>query len=68
MNATRADEIRRDRAASTLGDLLFPDKTRCRLGETEWIRIVQSIGAGDQRALHTLYTHTHRLVKAEMRV
>ena len=46
MSSTRADEIRRDRSASTLGNLLFPDKTKCRPPETEWIRIDQSIGGG----------------------
>jgi RNA polymerase sigma-70 factor, ECF subfamily len=62
VNAAKADEIQSDRRAATLGDLLFPDQAKCGLPESEWIRIVQSIGRGDQRALQTLYAHTHRLV------
>lgn len=30
--------------------------------EKDWVGLVRSIAAGDQRALHALYTQTHRMV------
>ena len=50
----------RDRGI-TLGDLLFANKTPP-VFEVVWVELVQSIAAGDQRALHALYTQTHRIV------
>jgi RNA polymerase sigma-70 factor (ECF subfamily) len=47
---------------STLGRLLYADKTRTRVSEDEWIGIVRAIAAGDQSALRALYDRTHRLV------
>jgi RNA polymerase sigma-70 factor (ECF subfamily) len=32
------------------------------MSEQDWIGLVQSIAAGDQRALHALYERTHRIV------
>jgi RNA polymerase sigma-70 factor, ECF subfamily len=49
-------------AASTLGDLLYADKTRTPVSEKDWVGLVQSIAARDQRALHVLYEQMHRLV------
>jgi RNA polymerase sigma-70 factor (ECF subfamily) len=49
-------------AASTLGDLLYADTTRTPVSEKDWVGLVQSIAARDQRALHALYEQTHRLV------
>jgi RNA polymerase sigma-70 factor, ECF subfamily len=47
---------------STLGELLYADKTKSRVSEDEWIGIVRAIAAGDQSALRALYDRTHRLV------
>jgi RNA polymerase sigma-70 factor (ECF subfamily) len=50
------------RQPGTLGDLLYGDRARAPVPEREWVALVQSIGAGDQRALHELYERTHRIV------
>jgi RNA polymerase sigma-70 factor, ECF subfamily len=47
---------------TTLGDLLFSNKATPPVSEVVWVGLVQSIAAGDQRALHALYTQTHRIV------
>ncbi len=57
-----ANEIRRDSRTSTLGDVLYADKAKTRISETEWVELVRSIAAGDQRALQALYERTHRIV------
>jgi len=46
----------------TLGDLLYPDKTNPSVSEDDWRALVESIGKGDERALHALYERTHRIV------
>jgi RNA polymerase sigma-70 factor, ECF subfamily len=46
----------------TLGDLLYANHTRRPMCEADWIRIVRSIAAGDQLALHSIYELTHRIV------
>jgi RNA polymerase sigma-70 factor (ECF subfamily) len=51
-----------DASHPTLGELLYADPTKSRVGEDEWIGIVQAIAAGDQSALQALYERTHRLV------
>ena len=45
-----------------MGDVLFGNTPKTPVPENDWVALVQSIAAGDQRALHTLYTRTHRLV------
>ena len=57
----KTDEKRAGTAA-TLGDLLYADKTRTRVPEKEWLRLVASIAAGDQLALRELYERIHRVV------
>jgi RNA polymerase sigma-70 factor, ECF subfamily len=47
---------------STLGDLLYADKAKCRVTEAEWVELVRAIAGGDQRALQKLYGRTHRIV------
>ena len=47
---------------ATLGDVLYPQKEKAVVPEREWVALVQSIGTGDQLALHALYERTHRLV------
>jgi RNA polymerase sigma-70 factor (ECF subfamily) len=48
--------------AGTLGDLLYADRSRPRVAEKDWVALVRSIGAGDQRALHALFERSHHLV------
>jgi RNA polymerase sigma-70 factor (ECF subfamily) len=50
-----------DRPTRVLGDLLYVDKA-IPVSERDWVGLVQSIAAGDQRALHALYERTHRIV------
>jgi RNA polymerase sigma-70 factor (ECF subfamily) len=52
----------RDGAKGVLGDLLYGDPGTPSVAETAWVELVQSIAAGDQRALHALYERAHRLV------
>ena len=46
----------------TLGDLLYANKAKRQVGEDEWVALVQAIATRDERALHTLYERTHRIV------
>ena len=52
----------RDCPTTTLGHLLYADEAKTPVPEKEWVGLVQSIAAGDQRALHALYERTHRIV------
>ncbi|HET7085140.1 MAG TPA: ATP-binding protein [Rhizomicrobium sp.] len=52
-----------DKAPATLGDVLYAN-SKTPLQEQVWARLVQSIAAGDQLALHELYEMTHRIVFA----
>jgi len=47
---------------ATLGDLLYGNNAKAPPSEQVWVGLVQSIAGGDQGALHTLYTQTHRIV------
>lgn len=47
---------------TTLGDLLYADKTRTRVAEKDWLRLVESIAAGDQLALREIFERTNRVV------
>jgi RNA polymerase sigma-70 factor (ECF subfamily) len=49
-------------ATRVLGDLLYPAGATPPVPECHWVGLVQSIAAGDQRALHALYERTHRMV------
>ena len=46
---------------ATLGDVLYA-KSKAPVPEQDWATLVQSIAAGDQLALHSLYEMAHRLV------
>jgi len=46
----------------TLGDILYADKAKSGIREERWVTLLESIAAGDQRALYTLYEETHRIV------
>jgi len=45
----------------TLGDVLYA-KSKAPASEQDWVRLVQSIAAGDQLALHALYERAYRPV------
>jgi RNA polymerase sigma-70 factor (ECF subfamily) len=49
-------------ATKTLGDILYADKSRIRVSEDEWLKLIQAIAGGDQGALHSLYEQTYRIV------
>ena len=51
----------REPETRTLGDVLYGN-TQTSVSEREWVRLVESIAAGDQLALHVLYEKTHRIV------
>jgi DNA-directed RNA polymerase specialized sigma24 family protein len=53
---------RRDSQPSTLGDVLYADKTRVPVSESTWVGLVQSIAERDQLALHALYAQTYGAV------
>jgi len=57
-----ANEDQRESETRTLGDLLGVSKANVGVSEKDWVRLVQSIAAGDQLALHSLYEQTHRIV------
>ena len=45
-----------------LGDILYADKSRSRVSEDEWLKLLRAIAGGDQLALHFLYEQTYRIV------
>ncbi len=49
------------KSPATLGDVLYA-RSRPPVLEREWAMLVQSVAAGDQLALHTLYEMAHRVV------
>jgi RNA polymerase sigma-70 factor, ECF subfamily len=49
-------------STGTLDDLLYADKTRTSVSEQDWVDLVRTIAARDQRALHALYERAHRIV------
>ena len=60
-HAPPPDPDRRE-GETTLGDLLYGRREKAPVSEKQWVGLVQSIAAGDQLALHALYTQTHRMV------
>jgi RNA polymerase sigma-70 factor, ECF subfamily len=51
-----------DPTPGTLGAVLYANKARAPLLETDWVDLVRRIDAGDQLALHALYARAHRPV------
>lgn len=49
-------------ATNTLGDVLYADKSKFRVPEEEWLKLIQAISGGDQLALHSLFEKTNRIV------
>lgn len=48
--------------AKTLGDILFADRSKLRVSEKEWLKLVRAVADRDPRALHALYEQTHAMV------
>ena len=42
--------------------MLYTDEANAGAPENDWVALVRSIAAGDQRALHALYDQTYRIV------
>src|SRR5260221_1795836 len=57
-----ANQPQRESDARTLGDVLYAGEAKVRVSEKDWVKLVQSIAARDQLALHSLYEQTHRIV------
>src|SRR2546421_599859 len=54
-------------AKTTLGDLLYTNAGKVYATEDDWVRLVQSIAAGDQVALHSLQEQ-NRIVRNALTV
>jgi len=63
MSATFPTEARPyENAGPTLGGLLYANRRRPPVPESEWVGLLRDIAAGDQLALHALYERTHCIV------
>jgi RNA polymerase sigma-70 factor, ECF subfamily len=51
-----------ERSPGTLGEVLYANPSKAPVTEAEWVSLVRSVAAGDQRALHALYERAHRAV------
>lgn len=49
------------KSPKTLGDVLY-GKSKALVPEQVWAKLVQSVAAGDEQALHALYDMAHRIV------
>jgi RNA polymerase sigma-70 factor (ECF subfamily) len=49
-------------ATKRLGDVLYADKSKLRVPEEEWLKLIRAIAGGDQLALHSLFEQTNRIV------
>ena len=58
----RLEQDRPDASPGTLGEVLYAGNPKTRVSEDDWVRLVKSIAAGDQLALHALYERAHRIV------
>ena len=62
VDAGRQPDQDRHNGETTLGDVLYGNRTKVPVSEQVWVALVQSIAGGDQHALHALYNKTHRIV------
>ncbi len=62
INVVGANADQRESETRTLGDVLYVNKSEVRVSEQDWVRLVQSMAAGDELALHSLYEQTYRIV------
>ena len=52
----------REASPATLGNVLYPDTSKPRVSEQDWVRLVEAVAVGDQLALHALYERANRVV------
>lgn len=55
-------EAERTQIPGTLGAVLYPEPSKARESERDWVALVRAVARGDQSALHALYDRTHRPV------
>ncbi len=61
--APNLEQDERDTPGATLGDVLYPDKSKPRVSEKEWVALVHAVAASrDQLALHALYERASGVV------
>jgi RNA polymerase sigma-70 factor, ECF subfamily len=58
--------VEEKRDGTPLGDVLYPDRSKALVPESEWVGLVRAIAEGDQIALHALYERAHRVVYTMM--
>jgi RNA polymerase sigma-70 factor, ECF subfamily len=51
-----------ERSPGTLGAVLYATPSKSLVYEADWVGLVRSVAAGEQRALHALYERAHRAV------
>jgi RNA polymerase sigma-70 factor, ECF subfamily len=51
-----------ERSPGTLGAVLYANPSKALVCEADWVGLIRSVAAGDQRALHGLYERAHRAV------
>ena len=59
---SEAGDDRTDCIPSTLGDLLYADRSKTRVAEAGWEVLVRSMAAGDREGLHRLFDRTQHIV------
>jgi len=62
VNPARDNRFDKHESDTTLGDLLYANKSNAPIPEKDWVRLIRWIAAGDPLALHTLYERTHPIV------
>ena len=60
--APNLEQDERASAGGTLGDVLYPDKSKPRVSEREWVELVHAVASNDQLALHGLYERAGHIV------
>jgi RNA polymerase sigma-70 factor, ECF subfamily len=58
----RTKDDQPDATAGTLGAVLYANQANTPISEKQWAELIESIAAGDQRALRGLYDRMHRIV------
>ena len=62
MNAAKRTGGGDQPASGTLGALLYADRGKTQIPESDWVALVRLVAAADQQALHALYQRAHRIV------
>ncbi|HVJ30511.1 MAG TPA: sigma-70 family RNA polymerase sigma factor [Gammaproteobacteria bacterium] len=62
MNAAERTRGENEPASGTLGAVLYADRGKTQIPESDWVALVRLVAEGDQHALHALYQRAHRIV------